>query len=102
MKFNEANEICIKFEYGENWRQNKDLVKHVKDNEYFDLNRLANIWEKLEMFPELTKNNNGYHAWFMTEEYPCEYQKVEHEGSGKTIQKAACIATAKAIKEFKS
>ena len=115
MKVEEANKIIAKFmgwkfsqlvgfTNGYGYMRNKGeelLTEHFEDY-YISLDKLVPVWEKLK--PEtdewvitlgktISSGFSGYYAQVIE-----VYNSIESEGN--TIQEAAAIATAKAIKEL--
>lgn len=69
------------------------------------LDALVPVWEKLNYFDNeeeySTDKEIYFKKWFDNGEWLFDFGSIENGvGFGKTIQAAACIATAKAIKEL--
>jgi len=110
MKTNEANKIIAEFMGHDVYAIDVHISCRGKSRNYFfemyseDLNALVPVWEKLEFFDNeefiTTDNEVTIKKWHGDGEWLFMFNEIEGVGFGRTLQEAAAIATAKAIKEL--
>ena len=113
MKADEANKIIADFMgYGIAKKVNGvpfatspiPKAKYRLEDYYLSLDALVPVWEKLEFFDNeefiTTDNEVTIKKWHGDGEWLFMFNEIEGVGFGRTLQEAAAIATAKAIKEL--
>ena len=95
----EANKTIAEYMWG-----NSVYIKAIHDEFYLSLDALVPVWEKLnhcqkELFPRIINKKKADTSYYKVSFFMYgKYSFVEHESDD--LKEAACLATAKAIKEL--
>lgn len=106
----EANKVIAEFMGYRVYSVNKwipeNVIQFIKNDEYISglhflsLDKLVPVWEKLKLKDNLVLDFENIEVFTWEEgNYPCGFRSFISKD--KTIQGAACLATAQMIKELK-